>query len=237
MRNRVSVGAKFAHEIRQQREGIGKGRKLGDLAADMHVDAGNMQARQLRGMAIDLTRAADRDAELVFGFAGRDLGMGPGIDIRIDPDRNIDFARLAVSDLRQQFQFGLGFDIHAQNVFVDRERKFGRGLADAGEHDLLWRNAGGAHAAQLAARHHVGAGAEPRQRRDHRLVGIGLDRVADERRHVGKGFREDPVMPLQCRRRIAIERRADTAGERGKVYRLGVQSAVAIGKVMHRKLG
>ena len=35
---------------------------------------------------------------------------------------------------------------------------------------------------QFAARHHVGAGAEPRQGPDHGLVGIGLHRIADKRR-------------------------------------------------------
>ena len=45
--------------------------------------------------------------------------------------------------------------------------------------------------------------------RDHRLVGIRLHGVADERRHVGEGVGEDPVVALERRGRIAIERRAD----------------------------
>ena len=40
-------------------------------------------------------------------------------------------------DLRQQIELGLGFDIDAENAFVDREREFARRLADAGEHDLV----------------------------------------------------------------------------------------------------
>ena len=42
-----------AHEIRQQREGVVERRQLGDLAADMHVDAGDAQPRQLGGLRID----------------------------------------------------------------------------------------------------------------------------------------------------------------------------------------
>ena len=53
-----------------------------------------------------------------------------------------------------------------------------------------------------------------RQRRDHRLVGIRLHGVADERRHVGEGAGEHLVVPLQRRGRIAIERRADRCRER-----------------------
>ena len=98
---------------------------------------------------------------------------------------------------------------------------------------------GGTPAAQraleLAAGHHVGAGAEPGQRRDHRLVGVRLDGVADERRHVGEGAGEHPVVPLERRGGIAIERRADRLREACEIDRLGVQHAVAIGEVVHRR--
>ena len=67
----------------------------------------------------------------------------------------------------------------------------------------------------------------------HRLVGIGLDRVADKRRHVGKGAGEHAVVPLQGRGGIAIERSADRLGEACEIHRLGVQHAVAISKVVH----
>ena len=92
-------------------------------------------------------------------------------------------------------------------------------------------------ALEFAARHHVGAGAELGQRRDHRLVGIRLHGVADERRHVGEGVGEHAVVPLQRRGRIAIERRADRLREVGEIDRLGVQHAVAIGEVVHGTLG
>ncbi len=108
------------------------------------------------------------------------------------------------------------------------------GLADAGEHDLLGRNARSARALQLAARHDVRARAEPRQRRDHRLIGIRLHGVADERGHVGERLGEHPVVPRRasrsnssrtaCRPRRAMARKVDL---------LGVHHAVAIGKVVH----
>ena len=94
---------------------------------------------------------------------------------------------------------------------LDGKRELALGLADAGEHDLFRRNAGGARAQQLAFGDHVGAGAEPRQRRDHGLIGIGLHRVTDERVDVGEGFarRRDNAAPASrshsnrtaCRRR------------------------------------
>ena len=137
----------------------------------------------------------------------------------------------------QQFELGFGFDVDAEDAFVDRERELARGLADAGEHDLLRRNAGRARAPELAFRHHVGAGAELGERLDHRLVGIRLHGVADERVHVGEGAGEYLVVAPQRRGRVAIERGADRAGEIDEIDRLGVQHAVAIGEVVHGTLG
>jgi hypothetical protein len=96
---------------------------------------------------------------------------------------------------------------------LDGKRQLALGLADAGEHDLFRRNSGRPRAQQLAFGHHVGTGAKPRQRGDHGLIGIGFHRVTDERVDVGEGLREDAIMPLQRRGRVAIERRADGVGE------------------------
>ena len=136
-------------------------------------------------------------------------------------------------DRGQQFELRLRLDVDAEDALVDRERELARGLADAGEHDLVGRDAGGAGALELALGDDVGAGAEPRQGLDHGLVGIRLHRVADERRHVGEGAGEHPVVPLERRGRIAIERRADRAAQVDEIDRLGVQHAVAIVEMVH----
>ncbi len=188
---------------------------------------------QLRRAGIDGARAADRDAELVLGLAGRDLGVGLGVDVGIDAHRDVGGAALAGGDRRQQLELGLGFDVDAEDAFIDRERELARGLADAGEHDLVRRDAGRARAHELAFRHHIGAGAERGERLDHRLVGIRLQGVADERRHVGEGAGEHLVVARQRRGRIAIERGADRLREVDEIDRLGVQHAVAIGEMMH----
>ena len=159
--------------------------------------------------------------------------MGLRIDVRIDADRDVGDAALAGGDRGQQFELALGLDVDAENPFVDRERELARGLADAGEHDLVRRDAGGAGALELAFGDDVGAGAELRQRAQHRLIGIRLHGVADERLHVGEGVGEHAVVPLQRRGRIAIERRADRVRELGDIDRLGVQHAGPIVEMMH----
>ena len=53
------------------------------------------------------------------------------------------------------------------------------------------------------------------QRGEHAEIGIGLDRIADERVGAGEGLGEDAVMALERRGRIAIEGRADRRGKLG----------------------
>ena len=153
----------------------------------------------------------------------------------IDAQRDMGGAALLLRDRGQQFELRLGLHVDAQDAFVDRERKLVRGLADAGEHDLVRRNAGRARALELAFRDHVGAGAEPRQRLDHGLIRVRLHGVADERAHIRERLREHLIVPLDRRGGIAIERRADRLRQIDEIDRLGVQHAGPIGKVVHRR--
>ncbi len=116
MRDIVAVGAQRPHEFGQNPErGFHLG-QISDLAADMHVGAGHFDSGQLRRAGIDRAGARDRNAELVFGLAGGDLGMGAGVDIGIDAQRNPRGLAGLDGELRQQFELGLGLDIDAENV-------------------------------------------------------------------------------------------------------------------------
>ncbi len=160
--------------------------------------------------------------------------MGARVDVRVDADGDRRALAARRCDLGQGLELGLGFDVEAADAFVEPERHFGARLADAGEDDLVGRDAGGARAAQLALGDDVHAGAQPRQRRQHRLIGIGLHRVADQRRPVGESRAEDAKMALDrrrwnsnrtaCRPRRAMSRQIDV---------FGVQGAVAIGEMVH----
>ena len=136
-------------------------------------------------------------------------------------------------DLGQRLELGLGFHVEAQDAAVEREGHLAPGLADAREHDpLAGTPAASARRNSPSETMSMPAPSSPSVLQ-HRLVGIRLHGVADEGIPVGEGFGEDPVMPLERRGRIAIERRADLFGDPAQVDALGMQHAVAIGEVMH----
>ena len=134
-------------------------------------------------MGIDLTRPAQWNAKLVLRLAGRDLVVGLGIDVGIDPHRDIGDATLAGRDRGQELKLRLGFDVDAEDALIDRKRELARSLADAGKHDLVRRNAGEPRTLELALRHNVGAGAKARECLDHGLIRVRLHGVADEGGH------------------------------------------------------
>ena len=111
---------------------------MGDLAADMHVDAGDLDAGQAVGALIYLAGALPGNTEFVFRFSGRDLGMGLCIHIRIDPQGNARLFAKLCCDLAQMLKLGLGFDIEAENVLFQRKGQLAAGFAYA-ERRGFWK--------------------------------------------------------------------------------------------------
>ncbi len=108
------------------------------------------EAGQRAGAGVDGARARDRNAELVFRSSGGDLGVGARVDVRVDAKRDARDPPARSGDLGERLQLGLGFDVEAEDVLIERQRHFGAGLADPGKDDLVAGHAGGAGAAQLA---------------------------------------------------------------------------------------
>ena len=155
------------------------GREAQQLRTDMHGEAGRRQVRQFGGPGVGRQRPVDRDAELVLLAAGRDLVVGPGIDIGIDAQGDPRRDPGPGGDGGDQVEFRFRFDIELVDAGAQRQGDFLLRLADAGKHDPAGRNARGKRPAQFAARHDIGAGAQPGERRNDRLVGVGLQGVAD----------------------------------------------------------
>ena len=77
-------------QLRDQLADSGKGAlervEAGELAADMDGNALDLEAGKRRGARISVERVADRDAELVLGGTGGDLGVAARGDVGIDPE-------------------------------------------------------------------------------------------------------------------------------------------------------
>ena len=203
------------------------------------MHAGRRDTRQPVRQSVEGRGLRERHAELVLGFAGRDLVVGLGVDIGIDPDGDPRDRAPRRRHLAQRPKLGLRLDIEGEDAGLERKCHLLARLADAGENDQLGRHLDRQRAAQLAFRHHVHAGAEPRQRGQHAEIGIGLDRVADERAGRGRErIGEHAIVTLERRAGIAIERGSYRGGEIGKVNLLGVEHilvghAAPVGEMMH----
>ena len=161
--------------------------------------------------------------------------MRSRIDVRVDANGDLRTHASRHGDFGERFEFRLGFDVEAADVCVQSQRHFRARLADAGKDDPFARHFGGARASQLPLGDDIHARAEPRQRREHRLVRIGLHRVAHERAAIGESLAEDTEVALDRRGGIAIEGRAHGLGDAREIDVFGVERAVAVGKMMHRR--
>ena len=138
-------------------------------------------------------------------------------------------------DRGQAFELRLGFDIDAEDAGHRPRARVRASVLPTPENMIL---SGGMPAASARFKFAFGddirAGAEPRQRRDHRLIGIRLHarsrRATAHRRRLrrrpGSGV---PASPTNSNRTACRRIREST-----ETHRLGVEHAVAIGEVMHR---
>ncbi|MNQ84316.1 hypothetical protein D3C85_994400 [compost metagenome] len=145
--------------------------------------------------------------------------MAAGADLRVDPDGDGGRGGLLGGDEDQPFQFRRRFNVDLAHTDVDGEGQFGVGLAHAGEDDALAGNARRQGATDLALGHGVGAAAELGQGRQHRQVGVGLDRKGDQslaqRGFVGvAGVTQQTVVTAQGGRGIDIGRGPDLRRQR-----------------------
>ncbi|OIQ67514.1 hypothetical protein GALL_509060 [mine drainage metagenome] len=232
----MTLRAQGARKVGNLLVGLFERGKISQLAADMHVDPDHLQPWQAGGFGINLGRTRDRDAELVFLFAGRDFRMGLGVNVRIDPngDRG-DFAQRD-RHLGQRAHLGLGFDVELPNTAFERYPHFLVRFANTREHDTLARNPRRLGAQVFASRDHIHAGAQIAKGLEHRNVRQGLDRKAHQMRQRRKRLLKQAEMAGQCRGRIAVERRADCFRQFDEIHRLGVKHAVAKIEVIHGAL-
>ena len=200
----------------------------------MAGDSADLEPRQGCGATIQRHRFVEGDTELVAAQPGGNVGVGLGVDVRIDPQRDRRHLAHLRGDGSEPLELGSGFDIEAANPRLECLAHFGRGLADAGEHDLPGLAPGSQHARQFAARDDVETRTEAREEVEHGEVGVGLDRIEDprpvalERRCVGA------VGGAQGFAGVNIAGRAVLFGQRDERYALEFE---AIGALVQGGIG
>jgi hypothetical protein len=218
--------------------GLGGRCRIEQLRADVAVDAPHRDMRQVRGATVDIEGFAEGDAEFCRLEPGGDVGMGFRVDVRIHAQRHRCAAAEAAGDFVELVQLAGGFDVEAVDARLQRRTHLGARLADAGEHYFARTAASGQHARQLATGNDVEAGAEPGEKVQDGEVGIGLDRVADQR-SVGQAVGLQRVAVGGIGRgergtRIDVAWRAEARGDVAQCDGLDVQSIPAHRGQAHR---
>ena len=207
--------------------------QVGQLRADVDVDPHHLQPRQRGGTGIDFLSAGDRDAELVLGFAGGNLGVGLGIHIRIDPDGDRSLGAQLLSHGADHFHLRFGFHVELADAAAQRQADFLFRLADAGEDDPVPRHARCLGTQVFALADHIHPRTGLRKGLEDRLVRGRFHRKTDQVISALKCFVEQPEMAQQGGGGIDIERSAHRRGDLGDGNVFGEKRAVAVEKMVH----
>ena len=147
----------------------------------MHVHADRAQ-RRMRGHApVHLVRLVREHPELGGRVPRAGKLVRGAVHIGVDAHRNRCHRAHFGGEAAQRLQFLGAFDVKGHDPCLDPVPHLVERLAHAGEDDAVGRDARAQGAVQFAAADDVGSGTGPRQEFEHGQVGVGLDRVCDER--------------------------------------------------------
>ncbi len=159
--------------------------------------------------------------------------MGFGIHIRIHPDGDGGDFVFRARHLFEQVEFGLRFDVEGIDALVEGVAQLVPCLADAGKHHFARVAAGGEHPVQFSAGHDIEARSQACHDVQHREIGVGFHRVADQMIVTGEGAIEGVPVAFQGGTGIDIAWRAHGGGYGFYRYVFGIEFAVAIGEMVH----
>ena len=200
-------------QLFQPFQGVHKGRHLGDLGADVAGHPHHFEVWQVQGPAIVIDGLLDVDAELVLLEPGGDVGMGLGVDVRIDPQGHPGLQLQAPGDAVDLLQLLGGLQVEQQDVRLEGRLDLLGLFAHPGIDDFRRVHPGRQRPVEFAAGDDVRPGAQPAEQPQNRQVGVGLHREADDMGKLGEGGVEDPVVMRQGAGAIEIKRRAHLRGD------------------------
>ena len=125
--------------------------KIKELAANVERDALHGQAGKSGQPVKDAGCQINGDAELVFLLAGRDLGVGSGINIGVHAQGGDGCLAIGGGDLSEDNAFFFQLNVELADADIECLFQLGAGLADAREHDVFRLHARRNGARNLAA--------------------------------------------------------------------------------------
>ena len=220
-------------EVLYLAQGLDKGLDLGELGADVAAHAQDLDILHVPGPLILVQGRVHRDAELVLGQAGGDVGVGPGIHVRVDAQGHRRPGCHAGGHLLQPVQFLGRFHVEHQDIGQQGLAHLGHGLAHAGIDDLPGVDPCLERPEQLAAGDDVGAAAVTGKQVENSDVGTGLDRKTGQVRCSVEGGIKGREVTLQGGHAVDIQWRSHGIDHLAHRHVLAVQQVVLVVKVMH----
>ena len=211
--DRDAQGPQPVDQLFQPFQGVHKGRHLGDLGADVAGHPHHLEMRQVPGPAIVMQGLLDVDPELVLLEPGGNVGMGLGVDVRIDPQGHPGLHLQPAGDAVDLLQFLGGLQVEQQDVRLEGRLDLLGLFAHPGIDDFRRVHPGRQRPVEFAAGDDVGPGAQPAEQPQNRQVGVGLHCEADDMGELGEGGVEDPVVMGQGPGAIQIKRRTHLPGD------------------------
>ena len=183
------------YQIQHPVHGVQVWGAIGDLGADVAVNAHNAQTRQLRRALVGRQCVLMGHTKFVALEPGRNIGMGFRIHVRIDPDADGCFAAKFQSNRVQDREFGFAFHIEAADTDLQGQAHFRAGFANPRKNDLAHVATGGDDAREFARRDDVKAAARLGKNLQHPQRGVGLHGVTN----LGLATDETPLVGGQRR--------------------------------------
>ena len=214
MRERDALGREGVDETQHLARRLAIRLELGDLRADVDVDAVYGDARQRGGVAVERRRVGERDAELALLQSRRDVRMRLRIDVGIHAEAHRGDLSHAGGNGRQVRELARRFDVEAEDAGRERRLHLRFGLADAGEDDLARITADSDHAGELSCGDDVEAAALSCKKIEDGEVGVRFHRVADQVRNRRECRVEGAIRAFQHRLRVDEQGCSEALGER-----------------------
>ena len=219
----------FFHRLKKRLQGS-------QLRANVHLQAAQLDIRKLSCTLVGRIDDFEIDPKLVFGFTGRDILVGLGIDIRVHPKRDRCHLAHFPSHLINKDHLLLALGIKTVDALVDGIFDLFTGLANTSKGALTRIPTSLDHPAQLASGYNIKTTALIHQQLQHRQVRVRLDRIFDTVVEPRQCLVEPTVVVTDRRRAINISGGTMLISQASQINILAMKRTILIMKRVHALL-